>query len=222
MFYIYKYGFVLVGRYRIMKLMGKGLTIKILFFTTVVLSVVAIVMGIFIYNNLNSSNITHESKTTTIGLKNIGELATQSAYVTEINVTKEELKFFNTDITLSQSHYVYSYDYIIKAGFKVEDIIPEINEETKQITIVLPQPEILSVDQVLDSFKVYIEKESIFRQIKLEENNKVLINMEEQAKNNAINNGLFEAAKNNAKNILTSFFSSNFDATEYEYIFEFK
>ncbi|MDD6466683.1 MAG: hypothetical protein PUF50_00675 [Erysipelotrichaceae bacterium] len=48
-------------------------------------------------------------------------VATQSAYVTEVNVTKTARESFEVDIPFTKSHYVYSYDFVIKAGFEVED-----------------------------------------------------------------------------------------------------
>ena len=60
-----------------------------------------------------------------MGLRNIGELATQSAYVTEVGVIDDPRTLFKkVKIPFTQSQYIYSYDFIVKAGFKVKDIIP--------------------------------------------------------------------------------------------------
>ncbi len=44
-----------------------------------------------------------DSKTTKLGFENIGELATQSAYVTEVNVTENARDLFGLEIPFTQS-----------------------------------------------------------------------------------------------------------------------
>lgn len=145
-----------------------------------------------------------ESKTTKIGFENIGELATQSAYCTEINVTDESRKLFGIDIPFTESKCIYSYDIVIKAGFDFEEI--EWEEVGTTIKVRLPEVKILSSEIELDSFKVYHEDESIFRKITMEENNESLKTMKENAERDAIANGLLDNARSNAETILTGFF----------------
>ena len=66
--------------------------------------------------------LSSESKTTKIGFENIGELATQSAYCTQVNVTDASREFNGVTIPFTQSKYVYSYDFVIKAGFDFGEI----------------------------------------------------------------------------------------------------
>ncbi len=49
-----------------------------------------------------------ESKTTKIGFEDIGELATQAAYCTEVNVTEGSRNLFGITIPFPQSKYIYS------------------------------------------------------------------------------------------------------------------
>ena len=46
--------------------------------------------------------LSSESKTTKIGFENIGELATQSAYCTQVNVTDASREFNGVTITFTQ------------------------------------------------------------------------------------------------------------------------
>ena len=107
--------------------------------------------------------ISHDSKTTKIGFENIGQLATQSAYCTEVNVTDASRELWGAKIPFTQSKYIYSYDFVIKAGFDFEKI--SWTENNHKITVTLPEAEILSCESVDDSFKVFHEQESIFRQM---------------------------------------------------------
>ena len=57
-----------------------------------------------------------ESRPVKLGFEEIGELATQAAYCTEINVTDASRELFGLKIPFTQSKYIYSYDVVIKAG----------------------------------------------------------------------------------------------------------
>lgn len=155
-----------------------------------------------------------ESKTTKLGFENIGELATQTAYCTEVNVTKAAREMFGVEIPFTQSKYIYSYDIVIKAGFDFKEI--DWSESNSVIRIKLPEAKILSSEIDMDSFKVYHEDESLFRQISLTENNEALKTMKKTAEENAIANGLLKNARENVETILTSFFAKEYDMKKYK------
>lgn len=161
-----------------------------------------------------------ESRTTKLGFEDIGELATQTAYCTEVNVTEAARELFGMTIPFTQSKYIYSYDIQIKAGLDFEEIEWEVNGST--IEVRLPETKILSSEIDLDSFKVYLEDESIFREITMEENNEALKSMKQSAEDDAVANGLLENARSNAETILTGFFGNVYDMDEYEIVFKDK
>lgn len=154
-----------------------------------------------------------ESKTTKIGFEDIGELATQSAFCTEVNVTDSSRKLFGMTIPFTQSKYIYSYDVEVKAGFDFGDIEWSVNDTA--IKVKVPKAKILSCEVNTESFKVYHEDESIFRQITLEENNEALNNLKQQAQDDAIANGILENARSNAETILTGFFGKEYNLKDY-------
>lgn len=161
-----------------------------------------------------------ESRTTKLGFEDIGELATQTAYCTEVNVTEAARELFGMTIPFTQSKYIYSYDIQIKAGLDFEEIEWEVNGST--IEVRLPETKILSSEIDLDSFKVYLEDESIYREITLEEDNEALKSMKQSAEDDAVANGLLENARSNAETILTGFFGNVYDMDEYEIVFKDK
>lgn len=189
------------------KLIRKYITSKVITAFVVVLVIVGGAIGTKKY-------FFSESKTTKIGFEEIGELATQAAYCTEVNVTEASRKMFGINIPFTQSKYIYSYDVEIKAGFDFSEIEWSVNETT--IKVRMPEAKILSCDVNTDSFKVYHEDESIFRQITLEENNEALKNLKQQAKDDALANGILEKAHSNAETILTGFFGNEYDLEIYE------
>ncbi|MGI6512246.1 MAG: DUF4230 domain-containing protein [Catenisphaera adipataccumulans] len=154
-------------------------------------------------------------KTTKLGFEDIGELATQEADATEINVTKDEQTLFGVSVPFTQSTYIYSYDVKIKAGYDFSKITWSVDENQKKITVHLPKVKILSTEIDTDSLKVYEESESVFTPIKISQNNKALKEMKKNAQKDAIANGLYKNARSNAKKILRGYFSNGFDLDEY-------
>lgn len=161
-----------------------------------------------------------ESKTTKIGFEDIGEMATQSAYCTEVNVTEDAKELYGMRIPFTQSKYIYSYDIVIKAGYDFNEI--EWKEKNKTIEVKLPEAKVLSNELDMDSFKIYHEEESIFSKITLEENNDAVKKMKLNAQENAIANGLLENARSNAETMLTGFFADEYDLDEYKIVFKDK
>ena len=160
------------------------------------------------------SVVLSESKSTKLGFENIGELSTQTAYCTSVNVTEGSRELFGVTIPFTQSKYIYSYDIVIKAGFDFTEIEWEIKDTA--ITVRLPEAKILSSELKWDSFKLYHEDESIFKQIKMEENNEALKNLVQNAETDAVANGLLDNARSNAETILRGFFGNVYNLEEYE------
>ena len=198
------------GRFSFLKLY---VTKQVITVVVIILVIVAVVLGVSRY-------FMTDSKTTKIGFEDIGEFATQSASCTEVNVTEAARELFGLTIPFTESKYIYSYDIEIKAGFDFKEIEWEENGNT--IEVRLPEAEILSSEIDLDSFKIYHEDESIFREITMEENNEALKPMQQKAEEDAIANGLLENARSNAETILTSFFGNVYDLDEYEIVFKDK
>lgn len=165
------------------------------------------------------NNLIHDGKTTQLTFEDIGELATQAAYCTEVNVTQAERELFGLSIPFTQSKYIYSYDVILKAGYDFSQITYEVDEESQTIEVRLPQVQILSSELDLDSFQVYEEDESIFRPIRLEETNAAMQQMQQRAEEDAISNGLLDNARANAELVLTGFFAGAYDLEEYTITF---
>lgn len=195
---------------KLKNLFGNYLARKIIGCVCIILVLAAAAVGI-------KSVISSESKTTKIGFEDIGELATQSAYCTEVNVTEAARELFGITIPFTQSKYIYSYDVEIKAGFDFQEITWEVKDKT--IEVRLPKTKILSCDVDLDSMKIYHEDESIFRQITLEENNEALADLKQKAEEDAVANGLLENARSNGETILEGFFAGVYDLEEYEIVF---
>lgn len=176
-------------------------------FLIVLAVIVVLIAGILGFRALTSSN----SKATKLGFENIGELATQVAYCTEVNVTEASQNLWGIEIPFTQSKIIYSYDVEVKAGLDFKDITWSVDETNSIIRVNLPEIRILDSSIIPDSFQLYHEDESIFRPITLEENNEALKQLELKAENTAVSNGLLENARLNAETILTGFFANEYN-----------
>lgn len=184
----------------------------------IVLIALVVVLAITVVELGFKVSHTTESKTTKLGFEDIGEFATQSAYCTEVSATANARKLFGHNLPFTQSNIVFSYDVVIKAGYDFSAITWDVHDTT--ITVKLPEVKVLSCEVKEDSFKKYVEDESIFTPFTLDDNNNAMKALKETAQTDAIANGLYENARSNAETMLTTFFSSAYDMDQYTIEFQ--
>ena len=159
-------------------------------------------------------------KTTSLGLKDIGELATQAGYYTNVEVIEGSRELWGWQVPLTQSKYIFSYDGIIKAGLDFAEIDVDVNESTKTIKVILPEMKVISNEIDGDSLQVYNESMSIFTPLTLESVNAAQEDLRVKAEESAIENGLLENARMNAETLLKGFLAGSYDLTQYTLVFE--
>lgn len=184
----------------------------------------AIVMAVLIIGAavgcLVTSHLTTEAKTTKIGFEDIGELDTQVAYCTVVDVIDDPREIFGVEVPFTKSKYIYSYDVVVKAGLDFEKM--DWKETGGKIKVKMP--EVYVTDSYIDekSGRIYHEEESIFSPITLEEQMLARAELVETGVNDAIANGLYDKAKENAEKMLTSFFKQHDEYKDKEIVFEWK
>ena len=184
----------------------------------IVLIALVVVLAITVVGLGFKVSHTTETKTTKLGFEDIGEFATQSAYCTEVSATANARKLFGHNLPFTQSNIVFSYDVVIKAGYDFSAITWDVHDTT--ITVKLPEVKVLSCEVKEDSFKKYVEDESIFTPFTLDDNNNAMKALKETAQTDAIANGLYENARSNAETMMTTFFSSAYDMDQYTIEFQ--
>ena len=171
-----------------------------------------------IFTGISTSTIVR-SRTTDLGFRNIGELATQAGYYTNVQVISGSREIFGLSIPLTEKKYIFGYDGVIKAGIDFGDISVSVDDIRHTVTVEMPEVKVLSNEIDEDSFEVFDESRNIFNTLKVSDINTSLIALKEESQNKAISNGLLENAKRNAETMVTGFLSGAFDLSVYSVVF---
>ena len=137
------------------------------------------------------------------GLSDMGFLVTQEYYFTQVEKYTKEKKLFS--IIPSSSEMMYSYEGSVLAGIDFEKIRVTKDDETKTVSVELPESEIMTVTIDKDTFEVYSESDSLWNPLKLEDYNMSLSEFEEAAKNKALEDGILERSDEQARKLVTGF-----------------
>ena len=177
-------------------------------------------------DRLISERVEISGETIRSGLADIGELATEEYYFTQVETydsTKSAQLFHITfDIPLTRTKFIYSYDGIIKAGVDFTKIEVEKDELKRLITVTLPKSHILSSEVDFDSFELYDEQQSIFNPISVKDVNDTNQAMLRSVEKDALAKGLLERADKNAETLIKNFLRGGSDMWEYAVRIEHK
>lgn len=170
-----------------------------------------------------SSSFETQTKTTKLGLKDVGELVTQTCFVTVLQDSKDNREFFKLfDIPFTESRQIFSYEYEVDASVNFEQIEYEPNDEKKEIVITIPHAKIYKTTPKEDSLKVYLDDESLFSNIDMLESNEAKLKMEKQATEDCKANGLLTKADENAIKLVEGMIKSNDSYKNYKVIIKYR
>lgn len=167
-------------------------------------------------NGITETHTTISGDIIEAGLKDIGELATEEYYFTEVETYDSSKKYKDFKIPFTTSRFVYSYDGTIKAGIDFAKIKVEKDDLTKIITVSLPKSRILSSELDEDSFQMFDEKESIFNPISVTDFNAANSALMDKAKEDALARGVLDNADENAATLVENFITSTYDVSDYK------
>lgn len=189
---------------------------KVIFIALIVI-ILIIVGGSFI-----TTNIFFQTKTTKLGLKDVGKLVTQTCYTTVVQDSKKDKEFFKDfKIPFSESRQIYSYDFEVNAFVDFELIKIKNDKNNKTLRILLPHAKIDQVNKNNDSLKVYLDEGSIFSRIGLVTSNEAEKKMKNQAIIDCTANKTLESADKNAKILIQSLLAGSGEYKDYTYVFEY-
>lgn len=170
----------------------------------------------------SSVNYSINTKTTKFGLEDVGELVTQTAYLTIVQDTKVNYDFFELfEIPFTESRQIFSYDVEVDASVDFTKISYTIKDTAKEIKIKIPHSKIYKTTLDLDSLVIYLDEGSIFSRIDLSKQNDALTGMKKQAEYDAIENGILEEANTNAKKLIEGMIKSNKKYKDYYITYDY-
>ena len=149
------------------------------------------------------------------GLADIGELATEEYYFTEVETYDSNKKFMDFDLPFTTTRFVYSYDGLIKAGIDFTAVEVEKDDLLKTITVKLPRSKILSSEIDESSFQVYDEKQSIFNKVSISNFNDTIADLKKRAEEDALKRGLLDKADANAVTLIKNFLLSTYGVSDF-------
>ena len=185
-----------------------------------VISIICVILFlVMIYFSMKDTT-TINSRTVNFGLKDIGELATQAGYFTNVQVISGSRQLLGYDIPLTRNKYIYSYDGIIKAGIDFGSIEVNVDDTLHKIMVKLPEVKILSIEIDENNFEIYDERNNIFNPLPLNDMNLSLIALKKEAQENAVSKGLLKSTRSNAEILIKGFLAGSFDMQKYSVEFE--
>lgn len=181
---------------------------------------VVLIAAAALYSRFGPSNTFYSSRTVEMNLKDIGELATQAAFYTDvITIHESDRTILGISIPFTSTNALCTYSGTIKAGLDFGAIRLQTDTAQKKLQLTMPQIRILSHEVDLGSLKVYEKGKNPFNIIGVDQMNRAMINMKQGAEEKAIDKGLLTAAKNNAEKLLQSMLRSIPELREYQFEF---
>jgi hypothetical protein len=145
----------------------------------------------------------------------------EKSSITELAIvqrkTKEYVKHTSKWLR-SENILIISGEFIVKAGFDLNKHFEmSINQELKQITILLPEPEILSVDALADSHALIFTEDGTINKVKPEDYERANIVLLKKARTNAENSDILTECKQQIQTRLEDLLGMDFDYINVEF-----
>ena len=130
-------------------------------------------------------------------LEEAKELTTLKYHYTNMGQFENQNDFYGWKVPFTTKTFIISYDGIINAGVDLKDAKVDFKE--KVIDIEVPTSKILSHEIDENSLQIFLEKDSIFNPLKIEDYNSFSKDQKETVEKKAISKGLLEEANEKAK-----------------------
>lgn len=189
---------------------------------------VLILLVIFIAGMKVSDTFEHRENVLNFGFKDMGFLITQEWYGRVVEDSRDDRKFFNLfSIPFTESRQLFSIDIEVFAGIEFKEIEYVVNHDRGVIYVTLPHAVVHNSSTVPNSMKVYLDNESWFSRIDIEENEEARNSLVEKATKSAVESGILEKAENNAEQLITNMIRNNGECSnnvcgDYEFKFQYK
>ena len=130
-------------------------------------------------------------------LEEAKELTTTKYYYTNMGQFENQNDFYGWKVPFTTKSFIVAYDGIIHAGVNLENAVVDFGNN--RIDIQIPSSTILSHEIKEESLKVFLEKDTIFNPIKIEDYNDFSKDQKKVVEEKAIKNGLLTEANEKAE-----------------------
>ncbi len=133
-------------------------------------------------------------------LQEVNELTTLEYHYTKVGKFENSLTLNGWEIPLTKKSFLLTYQGIVKFG--VDMSLAEVVVKNHEITVVLPDIEVIS--NVIDesSIEVYDETRNLFNPIKIEDYANFATQQKDMVEEEALENGLFSQAATKAEAVI--------------------
>lgn len=171
---------------------------------------ILIVCALIFFAGTRFANNSDEPEITSTGitqqLQDIEELATLSYNYTKVGKFSNSLQFNGWDIPLTQKSFLITYDGQLKAGIKMDKI--KVDVSNNNITVSIPDIEILSNEIDESSIEVYDESRNIFNPISVNDYATFATSQKEAVEAEAIENGLLSEAATKTQDTIKKYLNA--------------
>lgn len=182
-------------------------------------------------NNGFPSIFAHDTEISTVvlekELEDIGELATEKYYFTEMKNREDTMEFLDLEgweMPWTSNSIIITFSGYVTAGisdFSKIDI--DIDEKDQTIVVELPEVEILGVYIDHDSIDTYDVEDNIFNPIPMDAQVDMLKEAEDEVVDEALNDGILDKSKQRLEDLIESLIETMVEGTSYSgYSIEFK
>ncbi len=148
------------------------------------------------------------SETLKSQLNSLQELVTQEYIYTNADKRTDNAKWlFGWARPFSDTSLVLTYDGVIKAGINMNEVQIDINEDTRTITVTLPDSKIMDNNIPQESITVVEVKNGLFNEITFDDYNAFISEQKIIMEQKAIDRGLLETADKEARETIQAFLS---------------
>ncbi|MCR4792192.1 MAG: DUF4230 domain-containing protein [Lachnospiraceae bacterium] len=205
----------------------KKTSVKVIFGVLAIVFV-AIMAGVFALRyaisrfDLFSTRTSVSGESISSGFMDIGILNTEEYYFTHVEKYENARELFGHEIPFTESSFIFIYDGCISAGMDFSEIIVDVNDRKKTITLTLPDVYITSFEIDTNSFQLLDEDNSLLNPLSVESLADSISEMEEAEKEKAIEKGILNRAQENAELLVRNFMNGLYEDSGYTLVIQHK
>ena len=145
------------------------------------------------------------------------ELVTGKYYYTNAVSDEDVISIGGLNLPGTKNKYVFTYDGTLSAGYDLSEATVDVDNDSKTISISLPEIKILSSEVNEESFEIKYKSSSVFNDSDLERNSETRAACEDRMRKKAMNDEKFvKLTKDNAEMVLKAFLTSSGDTKKYK------